>query len=81
MAAKRYCCANDTERPIARLLKQNKLKLLIKTAYAHTSEKILFIIEAREKPNLRPFIFIILDANKEPTAVPTIIKAVGNVDK
>ena len=37
--------------------------------------------DAKENPNLRPFIFIIFAANNEPIAVPTIIKAVGSVAK
>ena len=32
VAAKRYCCANATERPIDKLPKQNKPKLFIKIA-------------------------------------------------
>ena len=44
-------------------------------------EKKLFIIDAREKPNLLPLTFITFDAINEPIAVPTIIRAVGNVAK
>ncbi len=80
-AAKRYCCAKETDNPIVKLPTQKIAKLSIKIAYAHTKEKKLFIIDAREKPNLLPLTFITFDAINEPIAVPTIIRAVGNVAK
>ena len=66
---------------IIKIILSLSIVFLILPEKAQTSEKKLLIIEAKEKPNLRPFIFIILEANNEPTAVPTIISAVGSVAK
>ena len=49
--------------------------------YAQIKDAILLINADKIKPNFRPFISIILDAIGAPKAVPTIIKAVGNVAK
>ena len=47
---------------------------------AHNKHANVETNEDKINPNFLPLILIILEANKEPIAVPTTIKAVGNVE-
>ena len=55
--------------------KGNPNKILV------TNDAILENNAVIQKPNFLPFKLITFDANNDPIAVPTTIKAVGKVDK